>query len=189
MTNRTDTINKLIKKLISKHEGGEEFFTALDEEVRSISYMEEIILNAEPFFVGENLENTVLIVSGKFGIALQLYVSAYKHISMPFGTIIVLPGNLRNEDLDIQHDEYLKDLYSSRYTSFIILDDSFYSGKTVDKLIKFGEDILGLKYLGSSVVYDGNKTKREDILSLYRYYNNNEFLEKTNFNNLKLENE
>ena len=51
----------------------------------------------------------------------------------------------------------------------IFVDDSFYSGKTLNKVKKFINARNG-EVVRTYVFYDGCKEKHEDVVSLYRYY-------------------
>lgn len=52
---------------------------------------------------------------------------------------------------------------------FIFLDDSYYSGKTARKVKAAVEDNGG-EIVRTYVFYDGSPEKRDDVVSLYRYY-------------------
>ena len=59
-----------------------------------------------------------------------------------------------------------EDLYDQQ---IIFIDDSFYSGKTHNKIETFLRS-RGTKIYKTYVFYDGCKSEYNDVVSLYRYY-------------------
>ena len=76
----------------------------------------------------------------------------------------------------VKFKEYFDELYGTglevanwHLNGDLISFDSFYSGKTANKVEKFVNSRLGTikcKY----VFYDGSKERHDDVVSLYRYY-------------------
>jgi|SaaInlStandDraft_4_1057021.scaffolds.fasta_scaffold27367_2 hypothetical protein len=159
-----DQLNMLVKEMIKEHTGGEEFFDALDEAVRNESWFD--ILNTQSYRYAETrfkdlYPSTVcptIVVSGKFG----LY---FKEWYEEFGSVLLVNGSLRHGSI--------MDLSPFRRTiqneTFIFLDDSFFKGRTRNK-IKAELERNGGKLLHTFVVYDGSREKDPDVTSLYRYW-------------------
>lgn len=153
-------IESLVNECLIQHEGGEKFFDAIDERLRNdnllMSMMITKIIERESF--------DYLIVSGRFGHALKEFCK--KNINETFSNnIIAVNGNLRNDNISYNLDFNIKD------KSFIFIDDSFYLGRTRDKIKDFIELYDG-NLICTYVFYDGSKEKDSSVHSFYRYYDN-----------------
>lgn len=153
------SIDKLVENCLKEYEGGEIFFDAIDEKLRSdnklLKLMIDEVLNNETF--------DYIVVSGKFGKVFKEFVGT--HMKGLANSIIVVNGGLRdgNEIVNFWNN------YDISKKSLIFVDDSFYLGRTRDKIktaIKEHNGILKSTY----VFYDGNKEKEENVHSFYRYY-------------------
>ena len=164
-----EQLNKLVNDMIEEHEGGEEFFNNLDESIRddpNYLYMVELVKMFQEAFISDKKTNIPLnkyriVVSGRFGTVFSNWARSVRFRYQ----IIEVNGGLRHGDV-IPLDAFLEDI--SGY-NFIFFDDSFYSGRTRDKVYKEIER-LGGKAIGTCVVYDGSKERDDDVHSLYRYY-------------------
>ena len=142
-------LNLKIQELIIEHVGGEKFFDALDDHIRSDkSYVATLLQMAEHQY-GSTF---TAISSGKFG----QFFSQYK-------STILVNGSLRT-GLPITSLTPFTGL-----TNFIFFDDSFYSGKTRDAVRTEIQRIGGI-LLHTYVVYDGSPNTDPTVSSLYRYY-------------------
>lgn len=150
-------LNEIVKECIKQHEGGEKFFDALDERIRS----SKGLLHAMMTMISmSGINFSHIITSGKFGKVFKDFVSE----EYPLINTISVNGSLRKDgEITAQEREDL------RGGAAIFVDDSFYSGKTRDKVKKYVEDCGG-KMPATFVFYDGSKVKDETVHSMYRYY-------------------
>jgi hypothetical protein len=152
-------LEKVVRDCILQHEGGEPFFDALDEGIRKNHQIIKDIykLACEKLF---DEEDCSIVVSGKFGNIFKEVVDNKKNHN-----IICIEGGLRFEILpDIQH---ASELLNNKKVVFI--DDSFYSGKTRDKVVEAVVSNNGI-YVGTVVVYDGSVINQPDVNYLFRYH-------------------
>lgn len=150
-----EKVNSIVEDMVKEHEGGKVFFDNLDK-----SLQDKAILSSLFSKLWNSTKETVdyIIVSGKFGRFVNNFVSN--------GDIIVVKGGLRSgEEIDDISFIELKD------KNVVFIDDSFYSGRTRD-VIQREIERLGGNFIGTTVVYDGSRTKEEKVNSLYRYYGN-----------------
>lgn len=62
-------------------------------------------------------------------------------------------------------------LTSLNCKEYVFIDDSYYSGKTMKGIEKALQNINpNAKIIKTFVVYDGSKSKNNDVISLFRYY-------------------
>ncbi len=162
MQNELDLI---VKEMLEKHQGGEEFFNHLDQAVQQNPIVNQIYKKAYFWIVESRLESPAFIVSGKFGRFFDNWHITEPGIyeSLP---IIVVNGGMR-KGIPIDRLTYLKDLIKDR--AFIFIDDSFYSGKTRNA-VKAEIVRLGGALFKTFVIYDGSVTQDPDVESLYRYH-------------------
>ena len=150
-------LNKIIDECLLQHEGGEKFFDALDWRIReSLTLLRGIM--SKVIFSGIKFDS--IIVSGKFGRVFSEFIEDEYH----YYDVVCINGSLRK---GIVEKEYLNKDYKDK--SFIFVDDSFYSGTTMNKVKEYLESCGG-KLVSTYVFYDGSKEKQENINSLYRYY-------------------
>lgn len=150
----------IVQKCLMEHEGGREFFDALDEKLRNDDSLINMMINK----VLENEIFDFIITSGKFGSAFKEYCE--KHMDNYFNKkIIVVNGNLRKESEVID--------YSNKYNisnkKVIFIDDSYYLGRTREK-IRLSIEKNGGELINTYVFYDGCKEKDEHVHSFYRYF-------------------
>lgn len=148
-------INCIVDTLIEKFVGGETYFDNLDEALRDPQNLDIII---ELF---QGLDGHSVIMSGKFGYyVLELF---YRGL-IPVKSLIVVSGGLRSSEIESAefHNFSVGD-------NFAFVDDSFYKGRTRDKVAEFLSKV-GCNLIGTTVVYDGSTKRDETVRSLYRYH-------------------
>lgn len=155
-------LNEKIAEILRQHPEGELFFDALDAMVRGDMNILRTFLN----FVYSELDYTKeysLILSGQFGNAVMSIYGV--KLFEDFSDVILVEGGLRSgKTPTIFRQNFTK-------TKFILLDDSFYSGTTKDAIER------SLKMVDSKaeivktfVIYDGSKIKKNNLYSMFRYY-------------------
>ena len=155
-------LNYKIAEILKQHEGGEEFFDALDAMVRG----DMDILNTFLNFAYSEIEDTgeySLILSGQFGNALMGIYGA--KLFEDFSSVILVEGGLRSgKTPTIFRQTFVN-------TKFIMFDDSFYSGTTKDAIERALKMIDSqARIIKTFVIYDGSKVKKNNIFSMFRYY-------------------
>lgn len=151
----TDQLNEIVRRLIDEHTGGVPFFDALDEEIRAEGFMAVLSEMAEVCFT----QGIDLVVSGKFG---RYFANADIY---PGERLLVVNGGLRHgEIMDLTPFKW-----RIRGVDYVFLDDSFFQGRTRNK-IRAEIERLGGKLLHTFVVYDGSQEHDDDVTSLYRYW-------------------
>lgn len=155
-------INYLVEECLKQHEGGEKFFDAIDEKLRNDNLLLTMILGK----VLEKEKFDYIIVSGKFGIVFKEFCQ--KHFDKELAkNIIVVNGSLRDDESYVNFNSE----YDINNKSLIFIDDSFFLGRTRDK-IKDTIEKQGGNLLCTYVFYDGAKIKDPSVNSFYRYYDN-----------------
>lgn len=156
----TDNINYLVEECLIQHEGDEKFFDAIDEKLRNdkllLTMMIGKVLELEPF--------DYMIVSGHFGDVFKAFCQKNFDSELS-ASIIVTNGGLRNDNEVVPFWEN----YDIKNKKIVFIDDSFYLGRTRDKIKNAIESNQG-KLLCTYVFYDGSKTKDPSVHSFYRYY-------------------
>lgn len=157
--------NKIIELLKEHKEGGEKFFNALDLLIRSDYDIMKILIECIKNFYSDTtyLNNTGVVLSGKFGYT---FYNNYKDfLNNTFKEVLITNGGIRTGS------EVYLGVNSLKCKEYIFIDDSYYSGKT-KKAIEYAlKDIYSeAKIYETFVVYDGCKTKNNDVISLFRYY-------------------
>lgn len=155
-------LNYKIAEILKQHEGGEEFFDALDAMVRGDMNILHTFLNFVYSEIGDTGEYS-LILSGQFGNALMSIYGA--KLFEDFSSVILVEGGLRSgKTPTIFRQTFVN-------TKFIMLDDSFYSGTTKDTIERALKMIDSqARIVKTFVIYDGSKVKKNNIFSMFRYY-------------------
>ena len=155
-------LNYKIAEILKQHEGGEEFFDALDAMVRGDMDILHTFLNFVYSEIGDTGEYS-LILSGQFGNALMSIYGA--KLFEDFSSVILVEGGLRSgKTPTIFRQTFVN-------TKFIMLDDSFYSGTTKDAIERALKMIDSqARIVKTFVIYDGSKVKKNNIFSMFRYY-------------------
>ena len=155
-------LNEKIAEILRQHPEGEPFFDALDAMVRGDMNILHTFLN----FVYSELEHTreySLILSGQFGNAIMSIYGV--KLFDDFSDVILVEGGLRSgKTPTIFRQTFIN-------TKFIMLDDSFYSGTTKD-VIEHALKMIDsqAKIVKTFVIYDGSKIKKNNLYSMFRYY-------------------
>ena len=156
----------IVNECLEKYKGGEGYFNELDSMIKNNETLMVLFLMYAVQISG--IKNVIL--SGEIGLKylkLQLENKIPNYINL-----MIVNGGLRKghevtggimSNLEVI-PEKLVDM------DVIFIDDSYYSGKTADKVEEFVNDRGGNIYK-KYVFYDGSKEKRNDVVSLYRYYN------------------
>lgn len=155
-------LNYKIAEILKQHEGGEEFFDALDAMVRGDMDILHTFLNFVYSEIGDTREYS-LILSGQFGNALMGIYGT--NLFEDFSDVILVEGGLRSGKTPI--------IFKQNFTKtkFILLDDSFYSGTTKDAIERALKMIDSqARIVKTFVIYDGSKVKKNNIYSMFRYY-------------------
>ena len=155
-------LNEKIAEILRQHPEGEPFFDALDAMVRGDMDILHTFLN----FVYSELEHTreySLILSGQFGNAIMSIYGV--KLFDDFSDVILVEGGLRSSKTPtIFRQNFTK-------TKFILLDDSFYSGTTKDSIERSLKMVDSqAKIVKTFVIYDGSKIKKNNLYSMFRYY-------------------
>lgn len=155
-------LNEKIAEILRQHPEGEPFFDALDAMVRGDMDILHTFLNFVYSEIGDTGEYS-LILSGQFGNALMgIYGTK---LFKDFSSVILVEGGLRSgKTPTIFRQTFVN-------TKFIMLDDSFYSGTTkdaIERALKMMDSQA--KIVKTFVIYDGSKVKKNNIFSMFRYY-------------------
>jgi hypothetical protein len=144
-------INNIVDSILLKYKEGQDFFSNLDLSFRN-KKVYDILLSSVP-------ARYKIIVSGSFGKKLyKIY---------PHRVDLLLPGNLRH----IGKYDLIKQRKLIKKQDYIFLDDSYYSGRTVNVVRKALEEQQG-NLVKTFVIYDGKKNKDKDLEYFYRYFDN-----------------
>lgn len=159
-----EEMEKIVNECLIKYIGGEVFFNALDEKLRNnnllMTEMINQILNREKF--------DYLIVSGSFEKKFKEFID--KHVNSNLSkNIITVNGGLRDNNKIVKFDDY----YDIKNKNIIFIDDSYYLGRTRDK-IKEAVTSNGGNFICTYVFYDGSKVKDNTVHSFYRYYDHSD---------------
>ena len=157
-------LNEIVQNLIRQHTGGEQFFDALDNELRNHQDLLTLLhQKARAFEVLQPNYPAVIggigyVMSGKFGLYAREEVNG-----------LLVNGGLRKGEPCMDLEPLLRYFKEGGIKDFIFVDDSFYSGKTRDtiaaELAKHG-----CRIIQTFVVYDGSITQDTAVQSLYRYH-------------------
>jgi hypothetical protein len=153
-----------INKVSEVHEGGEEYFTALDKYIRE-EMSADVLVGLTTVLKSKfnfNPEVDGIILSGKFGKTFSDIINS-ENLNIPY---LLFKGGVRKGGGVVPIDFTV-----TNQTNFVFLDDTIYGGKTYytirDFVINHGNTVQG-----AVVVYDGCPIKKEYVTGLYRYYDN-----------------
>ena len=155
-----EEIHCLVNECLKQHEGGEQFFDAIDEKLHN----DNALINMMIEKVSANEVFDYIIVSGKFGNVFKEYCNNYLEDNFN-KKIIVVNGGLRKDHVIISFWEN----YNIENKKIIFIDDSYYLGRTRDKIKNAVEENQGI-FINTYVFYDGSKVKDDHVHSFYRYY-------------------
>ena len=155
----------IVNECLDKYKGGEGYFNELDGMIKNNETLMVLFL----LYAVRDSGIYNVILSGEIGLRymqLQLQNKIPNYINL-----MVVNGGLRKSNEitgGIMSNcevipENLDDI------DVIFIDDSFYSGKTHNKIETFLRS-RGTKIYKTYVFYDGCKSEYNDVVSLYRYY-------------------
>ena len=155
----------IVNECLDKYKGGEGYFNELDGMIKNNETLMILFL----IYAVHNSNCYDVILSGEIGLKyfkLQLEKKIPDYINL-----MIVNGGLRkgNEITGgiMSGCEVIPGDLGGR--PIIFIDDSFYSGKTANKINSFVENRCG-KIKRCYVFYDGSKGKYDDVKSIYRYY-------------------
>lgn len=148
-----------VEKLLLEYGGGTPYFDKLDEcikhDVELLRMLSVISRNCN------NSYNTRYISTGEIGLCLNNYGIQID---------ILVSGGLRKDCAKLNLAPFAKCIKGKE---FVLIDDSYYKGRTSDKITqeieKYGGEVVKIV-----VAYDGSKIENEKVISLYRYYDNHQ---------------
>ena len=158
-------MHPIVSECLDKYKGGEGYFNELDGMIKNNETLMVLFL----LYAVQDSGIKNVILSGEIGLKyfkLQLENKIPNYINL-----MVVNGGLRKgseitggimSNCEVI-PENLNDM------DVIFIDDSFYSGKTRNKVNEFLYH-RGTVIYGTYVFYDGSKEKHDDVYSLYRYY-------------------
>ena len=152
-------MTSLVNDCLIQHEGGEQFFNAIDEKLRD----DKVLINMMIEKVKKNEAFDYIIVSGNFGNVFKEYCN--KYLDDLKNKIIVVNGGLRK---GYAITSFWED-YNVENKKLIFIDDSYYLGRTRDAIKNAIEENHGT-LINTYVFYDGSKIKEDNVHSFYRYY-------------------
>jgi hypothetical protein len=165
-----DLTDQIVQELLERHVGGIPFFDHLDATWRSPRgwpVVEELLARAglrphpnitRPF--EKTWPEATAVATGRFGMFLH----------NAFGLkLLLVTGGLRTTAPmdDLWYVQQRLDRGSTR--DFVLLDDSFFSGKTRG-MIQAELQRQGGRLVHTYVIYDGNRERDPEVSALYRYY-------------------
>lgn len=155
-----DKINEIVNEMLKQHVDGKEFFEHLNLAVQTKDIIQLLYDEIDKFTNGELV---YYISSGKFGIFFNNWIRSF---GSDIDYVYLINGSIKEGELINPLEPFKSSLNGN---SFVIVDDSCYSLRTINA-IKNHVESLGGTYKGSFVVYNGSKEDRKDIHSLYKYY-------------------
>ncbi len=153
--NRLDSI---VNDLLYKYKGGIKFFNALDDSIKDITNQDMIIS------LVKGNSNEWLATSGEFGDKLY---KLYEKGKFKCKGIIVFNGKMLTKKAGIR--TWYPSTFEIVDKEFVYIDDSYFSGSTVNKINEFLKE-NNSKIKSVSVIYDGSKDRSRMVRSFFRYY-------------------
>lgn len=144
----------IVGKFIDTYCGGEPFFNALDDHIK---HSEEVLDDVFELMTNavDGYSTCIVIMSGEIGLVAFNY---------GYAVDLIVNGGLREGKPITDLSKHL-----SEGRRVVIIDDSYYSGKTVNAITAEVER-CGSKVVAVVVAYDGSPNKVENLHSLYAYY-------------------
>lgn len=156
----------IVNECLDKYKGGEGYFNELDNMIKNNETLMVLFL----MYAVQDSGVRNVILSGEIGLK---YLKLKFENKIPnFINLMIVNGGLR------KGNEITGGIMSNLEVipgdldgmPIIFIDDSFYSGKTHNKIETFLRSRESMIYR-TYVFYDGSKEKHDDVVSLYRYYN------------------
>ena len=158
-------IKPIVNECLDKYKGGEGYFNKLDGMIKNNETLMILFL----IYAVHNSNCYDVILSGEIGLKyfkLQLEKKIPDYINLMIVNGGLRKGNEITGGIMSGCEVIPGDLDSMQ---IIFIDDSFYSGRTANKITEFVESRCGT-VIGNYVFYDGSKEKYDDVKSIYRYY-------------------
>jgi hypothetical protein len=151
----------IVNKCLAEESGGRSYFTRLDAEVKK----QPKLLAEYIKYVTDRSGVYDVVVSGEIG---DRYAELQCAGEIPDNiNLFLLPGGLREDPTKLASKGHCCEF--SQGKEFIFLDDSYYSGKTLNAVTDYMRCVgEGVKH--AYVFYDGSPVRNKDVSSLYRYY-------------------
>ena len=156
----------IVNECLDKYKGGEGYFNELDGMVKNNETLMVLFL----LYAVRDSGSYNVILSGEIGLRymqLQLQNKIPNYINLMVVNGRLRKGNEITGGIMSNYEVIPEDLGGM---DVIFIDDSFYSGRTANKITEFVESRCGT-VIGNYVFYDGSKEKYDDVKSIYRYYN------------------
>lgn len=149
-----------VKAALEKFPEGEKFFDELDGQIIG-NCSKNVILS----LISKIPPNSFLTLSGGFGKKIADQIDNNELNFIPY---ILFKGGIRKGGTP----EIIRFTGIPSDQDSVFLDDSIYGGKTFRDLQKFAEnnDIVKFKLPLCIVIYDGCPIVKDDVKSLFRYY-------------------
>lgn len=151
----TTKLNEIVNELLKKFTGGETYFDKLDDAIKDPENFDIV----QGLF--EHIRNSHVIMSGGFGYYVQ---GLFEKGLIPLKSLVVVNGSLRKGEIKTMSADFMEP-----NTEYVFVDDSFYKGRTRDKVKDFVET-SGCTMSSTMVIYDGSLEKDDTVFSLYRYH-------------------
>lgn len=150
----------IIDELLEKYHGGRPFFHALDDAIASFVNRQIIIE------LMNNHTNDRVIASGGFG---NILYEMYNRSEISCKELIMFNGKMKTDGIGVTG--YIPQDADLHNKTFIFVDDSYFSGMTVNTISNYLSQ-YNSKISKISVVYDGSYSKNPIVNSFFRYYDN-----------------
>lgn len=156
----------IVNECLDKYKGGEGYFNELDGMVKNNETLMVLFL----LYAVRDSGSYNVILSGEIG--LKYLKLKFENKIPDYINLMIVNGSLRNgKEITGGIMSNLEVIPENLYDQQIIfIDDSFYSGKTHNKIETFLRS-RGSTIYRTYVFYDGSKEKYGNVYSLYRYYN------------------
>lgn len=153
----SDVFRSDVKDILNQEGGGKPFFNKLDKKIKEDSdTIREIT---------RGLEDKYLVGSGGFGDNL---FNLWENGSIICKGVLVFNGKIVTKKRGINY--YYPEDFDINNKSFVFVDDSYFSGKTMREIEKYLLEEHQSTISEIRVGYDGSKEKNPKVKSLYRYY-------------------
>lgn len=151
-------LDKIVSELLKKYERGPQFFEALDSKIKDISN-EDMIL-----YLVSGCKDKWVCSSGEFGQRLKSLLKDGKFKCKGF---VTFSGKMTSRGKDVEWWE--PENFDFNNKEFVYVDDSYFSGKTANKIDDFLSE-RNSKISEIYVVYDGSMHRKDNVHSFFRYY-------------------
>ena len=149
-------IEKSVRDLMKEHKhGGTPYFDALDAELRVRHSLIMPLIFTVPW-------DRPIALQGNFGLSVLNLMRSH-NVVRP--AVLWLKSSPR---LDAPNDAWKQGTLEKNP---IFLDDSCYSGKTIEAVDALLQKDYGVNVHYTNVIYDGSKARLKSVNSMFHYYN------------------